>query len=52
MIDVTGIDVVPGDEVTIFGDSPHPRELANVLKTITYEIFTSISQRIERVVVD
>ena len=52
MIDVTGIDVVPGDEVTIFGDSPHPSELANVLKTITYEIFTSISQRVERVVVD
>lgn len=52
MIDVTGIDVAPGDEVTIFGDSPHPSELANVLKTITYEIFTSISQRVERVVVD
>lgn len=52
MIDVTGIEVKPGDEVVIFGDNPHPRELASVLRTITYEVFTSVSSRIERVVVD
>ncbi|HCV15859.1 MAG TPA: alanine racemase [Rikenellaceae bacterium] len=52
MIDVTGIDVKPGDEVTIFGDNPHPSVIATALKTITYEVFTSISSRVERVITD
>jgi Alr-MurF fusion protein len=52
MIDVTGLNVKVGDEVTIFGDAPHPSEIAKILRTITYEIFTSVSQRVERVVVD
>ncbi len=52
MLDVTGVDVVPGDEVTIFGLNPHPTTLANRLNTITYEIFTSLSSRVERVITD
>ena len=52
MIDVTGIDVKPGDEVTLFGDNPHPSVIATALKTITYEVFTSISSRVERVITD
>jgi len=52
MIDITGLDVKVGDEVTIFGDAPHPSELARILKTITYEIFTSVSARVERVIVE
>lgn len=52
MLDVTGIDVKEGDEVIIFGDNPHPSVIANALKTITYEVFTSISSRVERVITD
>lgn len=50
MLDVTGIDVKPGDEVTIFGDNPSAIELAAILGTISYEIFTSVSARVQRVV--
>ena len=51
MVDITGIDANIGDQVTIFGDEPTPAELADILGTITYEIFTSIPSRVERVVV-
>ncbi len=52
MLDVTGIEVKTGDTVVIFGDNPHPGVIANVLKTITYEVFTSVSSRVERVIGD
>lgn len=52
MLDVTGIDVKIGDEVTIFGENPHPSILAKQLDTITYEVFTSISTRVEKIVVE
>lgn len=52
MLDVTGIDVKPGDEVTIFGEDPTISELAGILDTIPYEIITSVPRRIPRVVVD
>ena len=51
MIDVTGIPVAPGDTVTVFGEDPSVEELAGILDTIPYEIFTSIPRRIERVIV-
>jgi len=51
MLDVTGIDVKPGDTVTIFGDDPTATELADILGTIPYEILTSVPRRIERVIV-
>ncbi|MBQ6578159.1 MAG: hypothetical protein IJL91_10565, partial [Bacteroidales bacterium] len=50
MLDVTGIDVKPGDTVTIFGDDPTVSELADILGTIPYEILTSVPRRIERVI--
>lgn len=50
MIDVTGIDCKEGDMVTIFGARPTAAELAKILGTIPYEIFTSVSRRVERVV--
>ena len=52
MIDVTGIDCQEGDMVTIFGDQPTAADLARVLDTIPYEIFTSIPRRVNRVIVD
>ncbi len=48
MIDITGIDANVGDKVTIFGENPTARELARILGTIPYEIFTSVSKRVRR----
>ena len=50
MIDVTSIKANVGDIVTIFGEKPTALELAKILDTIPYEIFTSIDERIKRVV--
>ena len=52
MIDVTGIDCKEGDMVTIFGDRPTAMELAKILDTIPYEIYTSVSRRVDRVITD
>ena len=50
MIDVTDIlEAIEGDEVEIFGSHIPVQELANVLNTIPYEIFTGISERVKRV---
>src|SRR5574344_533330 len=49
MIDITGIDAKIFDIVTIFGDKPTVSDIANILDTIPYEIFTSISERVDRV---
>ena len=49
MIDVTGTDARPGDAVEIFGDKLPLQELADKLGTITYEILTSVSRRVQRV---
>lgn len=49
MVNVTDIDCKEGDPVIIFGESPTVIEMAEALKTIPYEIMTSISQRVKRV---
>ena len=49
MIDVTGTDAQPGDEAEIFGDRLPLEELAAKLNTITYEILTSVSRRVQRI---
>jgi alanine racemase len=49
MVDVTEIDCKEGDAVVIFGESPTVTYMAEQLKTIPYEILTSISQRVKRV---
>jgi alanine racemase len=49
MIDVTDIDVKEGDRVVIFGKEYPASELAEILDTIPYEVFTSVSQRVKRV---
>ncbi|OMQ08507.1 bifunctional UDP-N-acetylmuramoyl-tripeptide:D-alanyl-D-alanine ligase/alanine racemase [[Flexibacter] sp. ATCC 35103] len=49
MVDVSHIDCKEGDSVIIFGESPTVIEMAAALKTIPYEIMTSISQRVKRV---
>jgi alanine racemase len=53
MIDVTGLDVAEGDEVTVFGDRPGNTvgDMARILGTIPYEIMTSIPERVKRIYV-
>lgn len=50
MLDITGVDAKVGDTVTIFGTNPTAAEMAKVLGTIPYEIFTSVPRRIERII--
>ncbi len=53
MIDVTGTDVAPGDEVVIIGEqgseSIDVREIAASIGTIPYELLCRVGARIERV---
>lgn len=49
MIDVTNLDVQEGDVVEVFGSQLTIFEVANWLKTIPYEVLTSISRRVKRV---
>ncbi|MBO4768721.1 MAG: alanine racemase, partial [Bacteroidales bacterium] len=51
MLDVTGLGVKPGDEVTIFGEEPRVEELSEILGTIPYEILAHVSSRVNRVVI-
>jgi alanine racemase len=49
MVNISEINCKEGDSVIIFGESPTVSFMANQLKTIPYEILTSISQRVKRV---
>ena len=49
MLDVTGLNVKIGDEVTVFNNELSIAELAAQVDTIPYEILTNISQRVKRV---
>jgi alanine racemase len=53
MIDVTGTDVAPGDEVVILGEqgdaSIGVREMAAAIGTIPYELLCRVGSRIQRV---
>ncbi|KQC32318.1 alanine racemase [Nonlabens sp. YIK11] len=49
MVDVTGVDCKPGDEVIIF-DQTHPaRDMAEKAGTISYELLTGIQKRVPRI---
>ncbi len=49
MVDITGCNIHEGDEVIVFGKEQSVTDLANILETIPYEIFTSVSSRVKRV---
>ncbi len=49
MVNITHINCSEGDEVIIFGSKHKAVDLAESAKTISYEIITSISQRVKRV---
>lgn len=48
MLNITGVDAKVGDEVTIFGECPTASDIAQILETIPYEVFTSVSRRVKR----
>jgi len=49
MVDVTGIGAAEGDEAEIFGENLPIEEMAEKIKTIPYEILTSIPGRVKRI---
>ena len=49
MVDVTHITCNEGDEVIIFDPQYSVQDLAEHAKTISYELITSISQRVKRI---
>ena len=52
MVDVTSIEVKPGDKVEIIGKNQSMLDLAKKLNTIPYEIMTAFSARMHRVFID
>ncbi|WP_121666044.1 alanine racemase [Mesonia aquimarina] len=52
MIDISGIDCKEGDEVILFGKEKSAEEFANNAGTISYELITSISQRVKRKIIE
>lgn len=48
MIDITGIECKEGDEVIIFGKKNSAEDFAKRGGTISYELITSVSQRVKR----
>ena len=49
MVNVTHIDCKEGDEVIVFGKHQSAEVLAATANTISYEIITSVSQRVKRI---
>ena len=51
MVDVTNIECKEGDEVIIFDDNSYSAEdFAEKANTISYELISSLSRRIKRVI--
>ncbi|EOR95755.1 UDP-N-acetylmuramoylalanyl-D-glutamyl-2,6- diaminopimelate--D-alanyl-D-alanine ligase [Arcticibacter svalbardensis MN12-7] len=49
MLDITGIPAEEGDDVLVFDENHTVNDIADQLKTIPYEVLTSISQRVKRI---
>ena len=49
LIDVTDIPCEEGDQVEIFGRNLPVTVLSDILQTIPYEVFTSVSSRVKRI---
>ena len=52
MIDLTNIDSRENDEVEVFGSNIPVNEVARKMETISYEVFTRISDRVKRIYID
>ena len=51
MVDVTSINCQEGDEVVVIGPDASAENVANAAGTISYELITGLSQRIQRKVI-
>lgn len=51
MVDITGISCQEGDAVIVFGKTKSAEEFAQGAGTISYELITSISQRVKRKII-
>ncbi len=49
MFDATGCDAKEGDEVELFGSIVTASDIGKSIKTISYEILTNLSERVERI---
>lgn len=47
-LDVTGMDIKPGDEVVLWGDQPLAADIAKLSETISYELFCNAGSHGER----
>jgi len=52
MVNISDIDCKEGDEVIIFNQKYTAEDLAEVARTISYELITSISQRVKRKIIE
>ena len=50
--DDINVSIKEGDEVEIFGDSLPVTEMAKILKTIPYEIYSTLNRRLKRIYFD
>ena len=51
MVTLNGISVFEGDEVVIFDNSNNTENYAKSVGTISYEILTNLSERIDRKII-
>ncbi len=51
MVDITGVDCLPGTPVEIIGKNQTMEQFASKMDTIPYEVMTSFSKRVHRVYV-
>ncbi len=49
MLDVTGLPVAEGDPVEVFGKQQPVTQIAEIMDTIPYEVFTGVPERVKRI---
>ncbi|MFW5758859.1 MAG: bifunctional UDP-N-acetylmuramoyl-tripeptide:D-alanyl-D-alanine ligase/alanine racemase [Bacteroidota bacterium] len=47
-LDVSGLDVKEGDKVEVFGKQLPVEQIAKIMHTIPYEVYTSVASRVKR----
>ncbi len=52
MVDITGLEAQEGDEVILMGNDIDIQTIAKQIRSIPYEVLTSISQRVKRVYIE
>ena len=51
MVDITNVNCKEGDEAVVFENFGQIEKLSEAMRTISYEVLTSISARVKRVYV-